>query len=157
MLKVYNYDIVCQEIPDEITLALNISGCPNRCKGCHSPWLWEDTGEPLDEELLTEIIDEYRNDISCVCFMGGDANPLIINELAEYIKLSYKDVKTGWYSGREELPSEIELKNFDFIKLGPYKEELGALRSAATNQKFYKILNGSELHQIQFAPKNAPL
>ena len=27
---------VLQEVPGEISLALSISGCPLRCKGCHS-------------------------------------------------------------------------------------------------------------------------
>ena len=39
MLKYAGYDIVFQEIPDEVTLALNLSGCPNGCPGCHSPHL----------------------------------------------------------------------------------------------------------------------
>ena len=47
MLKFYNYDIVCQEIPDEVTLAINITGCPIHCPGCHSTWLWEDCGDVL--------------------------------------------------------------------------------------------------------------
>ena len=55
MLKCYSYDIVCQEIPDEISLAVNISCCPNRCPGCHSPWLWEDAGEPMTEEFLEAL------------------------------------------------------------------------------------------------------
>lgn len=155
MLRVYNYDIVCQEIPDEITLALNISGCPNRCKGCHSPWLWEDKGLPLEKESLSEIINKYVEDLSCVCFMGGDAEPLSINLLASFVRDNYKELKTGWYSGREALPKEIELKNFDFIKLGSYKEDLGALRSPTTNQRFYKVLNNSELQRVIFPQKNA--
>ncbi len=53
MLKFYNYDVVCQEIPDEVTLAVNITGCPNRCEGCHSPWLWEDGGEVLCDAKKT--------------------------------------------------------------------------------------------------------
>ncbi len=53
MLKFYNYDVVCQEIPDEVTLAVNITGCPNRCEGCHSPWLWEDGGEVLCDAVET--------------------------------------------------------------------------------------------------------
>ena len=36
MLKYVNTGIVFQEIPDEVTLAVNISGCPCRCHGCHS-------------------------------------------------------------------------------------------------------------------------
>ena len=44
MLKYVNTDIVFQEIPDEVTLAVNISNCPCRCPGCHSEYLWEDVG-----------------------------------------------------------------------------------------------------------------
>ena len=36
MLKYVNTAVVFQEIPDEVTLAINISGCPCRCPGCHS-------------------------------------------------------------------------------------------------------------------------
>ena len=39
MLKYYNYDIVFQEYPDEVTLAINLTMCPNRCVGCHSAYL----------------------------------------------------------------------------------------------------------------------
>ena len=35
MLKYVNTGIVFQEIPDEVTLAINISGCPCHCPGCH--------------------------------------------------------------------------------------------------------------------------
>ena len=53
----------------------------------------------------------------------------------------------GGYSGRQELSKDIELSNFDFIKLGPYKEEFGPLNSKTTNQRFYKV-NGKELIDI---------
>ena len=36
MLRYTNTDIVFQELPDEVTLAVNLSGCPCRCPGCHS-------------------------------------------------------------------------------------------------------------------------
>ena len=71
MLKFAGYDIVFQEIPDEVTLAISISGCPNRCPGCHSPQLREDIGEPLTEETLTALLERYRGAITCVCLMGG--------------------------------------------------------------------------------------
>ena len=38
MLKYANFDIVFQEVPDEVTLAINISNCPNQCVGCHSKY-----------------------------------------------------------------------------------------------------------------------
>ena len=36
MLKYVDSQITFREIPDEITLCINISNCPFRCKGCHS-------------------------------------------------------------------------------------------------------------------------
>lgn len=52
-------------------------------------------------------------------------------------------IKIGWYSGRQELSKEIDLNNFDFIKLGPYLEEYGPLNYKTTNQKFYKVVHTS--------------
>ena len=56
MLRLASFDVVFQEIPGEVTLALNLSGCPNRCAGCHSPHLWEEVGEPLDDNLLNSLL-----------------------------------------------------------------------------------------------------
>ena len=47
-LKYINYDIVFQEVPNEISLVFNISGCPHKCEGCHSKYLWEYTGNLID-------------------------------------------------------------------------------------------------------------
>ena len=141
MLKYVDTKIVFQEIPDEITLAINISGCPCNCKGCHSSYLAKDIGEPLDLQHLTNLIDSNKG-ISCVCIMGGDANPSEVDDIAQDIKEYYPELKVGWYSGRQELSKDIELGNFDYIKLGPYKEEFGPLNSKTTNQRFYKVSNG---------------
>lgn len=141
MLKYVDTKIVFQEIPDEITLAINISGCPCNCKGCHSSYLAKDIGEPLDLQHLTNLIDSNKG-ISCVCIMGGDANPSEVDDIAQDIKEYYPELKVGWYSGRQELSKDIELGNFDYIKLGPYIEEFGPLNSKTTNQRFYKVSNG---------------
>jgi len=143
MLRYTDYDIVFQEVPDEITLAINISNCPNRCKGCHSPYLLKDIGEPLTEENLTVLLRKYGKAITCVCFMGGDASPADIEQLAEYLhRQTVAPVKVGWYSGKSELSPAIDLDFFEYIKLGPYIEYLGGLKSPATNQRFYRIENG---------------
>lgn len=154
-MKCFNYDIVCQEIPEEITLALNISGCPNKCPGCHSPWLAGDGGVSLNENFLDLLIDKYMSGITCVCFMGGDQDPAEINRLASYIKEKYPLLKTAWYSGLADLSVDIDVVNFDYIKIGPYIEERGGLRSPDTNQKFYRVRQGKELELIRFAPKNS--
>ena len=146
MLKYVDTKVVFAEIPDEITLAINISGCPCNCKGCHSSYLAGDMGEPLDLQHLTNLIDSNKG-ITCVGLMGGDANPSEVDDIAQDIKEYYPELKVGWYSGRQELSKDIELSNFDFIKLGPYKEEFGPLNSKTTNQRFYKV-NGKELVDI---------
>lgn len=85
MLRYTDYDIVFQEIPDEVTLAINISNCPNRCKGCHSAYLMEDVGDLLTEESLSALLQKYGSAATCVCFMGGDAEPMEVERLARFI------------------------------------------------------------------------
>ena len=149
MLKCYSYDIVCQEIPDEITLAVNISCCPNRCPGCHSPWLWEDIGEPLTEELLSGLMDRYAAAITCFCFMGGDADPAQIMRLSGLIRQKWPQVKTAWYSGRKTLPENFDPVVLDYLKLGPYIAEAGGLKSPKTNQKLYRLHQDGSREEIR--------
>ena len=139
-LKVASFDIVFQEIPGEVTLALSLSGCPCHCPGCHSPHLWEDTGEILNEELLDDLINRYKGLITCVALMGGDQAPEEVERLAGYIKTQFS-IKTAWYSGRPATPEtsfNFQLSTFNFIKFGPYIESLGGLKSEKTNQRLYK-------------------
>ena len=132
MLKVASFDIVFQEIPGEVTLALNLSNCPCHCPGCHSPHLAEDIGEELNEELLSGLLARYGSMITCVAFMGGDANPEEVAQWAHRVR----PLRTAWYSGRMNMPQDD--KAFDFVKLGPYIESLGGLKSEKTNQRLYK-------------------
>ncbi|MDR1601798.1 MAG: anaerobic ribonucleoside-triphosphate reductase activating protein [Tannerella sp.] len=143
MLRYVNFDIVFQEIPGEVTLAVNLSNCPNRCKGCHSPHLQGDAGETLDEKTLFAWLETYGNAITCVCFMGGDAEPREVCRLAGFVRRQ-KDgnIKTGWYSGKAAMPAGISLSDFDYIKLGAYIEDLGGLNAPTTNQRFYRIEKG---------------
>lgn len=153
MLKYLNTQVTFAEVPDEITLCINITGCKNGCKNCHSPYLAEDIGTPLDEDSLVELLLNNKG-ITCIAFMGGDSDPEYINWLASIMRDmndsepgNWADVKIAWYSGRQELSKDINLEYFDYIKLGPYKEEFGPLNSRTTNQRFYKV-NGKELVDI---------
>ena len=152
MLKYVNYDITFQEIPDEITLCINISNCPCHCKGCHSEFLWEDKGISLTTEELDRLI-EKNDGITTVCFMGGDSEPQTIQDLAEYVH-EIKLLKVGWYSGRDSYYKNINFNYFDYIKLGHYDEELGGLNKKTTNQRLYKlkhkIFESDGVEQIDF-------
>ena len=134
------------EIPDEITLCINISNCPNKCEECHSPWLQKNIGIELNNYELYDIINK-NSGISCVCFMGGDSNPEEINDLA--IKIKSKNLKVGWYSGNSEISDKINIKNFDYIKIGPYLKDKGPLSDKNTNQKMYEIIHFTGMNSLK--------
>ena len=148
MLKYVNTGVVFQEIPDEVTLAINISNCPCRCPGCHSHYLWENTGEPLTPEAIDDFIRQYGRNITCLAMMGGDAEPTEVNRLAQYIRQHHAAYKVAWYSGRIRIPSIICTTDFDYIKIGPYIQHLGPLSNRATNQRLYRIQPDGTMQDI---------
>lgn len=149
MLKYVDTKVTFSEVPDEITLCINITGCKNGCKNCHSSYLAQDIGNPLNKLVLSKLLEDNKG-ISCVSFMGGDSDVTHIVALASWVK-THTNLKVAWYSGRQELADIVakQLQWFDFIKLGPYIEELGPLNSRTTNQRFYKV-NGKELIDITY-------
>lgn len=148
VLKYVNTGIVFQEIPDEVTLAINISNCPCHCPGCHSQYLWMDVGEPLTTAIIERFIHDYGSEITCICLMGGDAEPESVNGLAKFIHREYPKYKVGWYSGRSVISSRIRKSDFDYIKLGPYIAHLGCLKDRTTNQRLYKRVMGEDFIDI---------
>ena len=148
MLKYVNTGVVFQEIPDEVTLSINISNCPCRCPGCHSKYLWGDIGTPLTSDEIDSFVHKCSNVITCICFMGGDAEPYDVANLAMHVKHKYKDIKTAWYSGKNELPDAFHAETFDYIKTGRYEAALGALDSRTTNQRMIKRLADGRVKDI---------
>ena len=134
-MKYLDTMVTFSEFPDEIALCINITNCPFHCPGCHSPELWKDVGKPLTQRSLERLISE-NNGITCVGFMGGD--PEIVNLLAQVVHKHYLNV--GWYWGGVEIPTNINLANFEYIKIGPYIKELGPLDNPKTNQRMYEIV-----------------
>ncbi len=140
MLKYVDYDIVFQEIPDHTTLAVNLSCCPNRCAGCHSPHLWEDAGEELTDGAVGGLLERYGGLVTCFCLMGGDNDPQAVQRVCRLVRrLTSGRVATAWYSGRQELPAGFDLGVLDYLKLGPWIEARGTLRDPSTNQRLYRL------------------
>jgi anaerobic ribonucleoside-triphosphate reductase activating protein len=150
MIKYVNTEVVFQEIPDETTLAINLSGCPCHCPGCHSSYLWDDIGEPLTAEALEALIQANDGMVTCVSLMGGDADPDAVDRLALWLRNHHPDIKTAWYSGRIRLARGIDKNHFDYIKLGPYIRHLGALKDKTTNQRLYKRVAEDRFEDITY-------
>lgn len=139
MVRYHNFDIVFAEVPGEVTLAINLTRCPNRCPGCHSPHLQLDAGPALDTAELQALLDRYGSAITCVAFLGGDAEPLEVAALAAFVRQAHPRLRTAWYSGRERLPEALDPTVFDYLKLGPWIESRGPLSAPGTNQRFYRV------------------
>ena len=127
--------VVLEEIPDMVTLAVDISNCQGRCIGCHSPFLQTDVGEELTVGIIDSLVaDNYG--VNCFAFMGeGNDLPALLS-LAAHVRS--KGLAAALYSGRSEVEEEI-WKSFDYVKVGPYIESLGPLNSRTTNQRLYHV------------------
>jgi len=135
MLKFTTTQVTFSEIPDQISLCINLSNCPYHCPACHSKELWGDIGEPLRVGKLIDLIEANKG-ITCVCFMGGDSDLEELYNLFKFIPMLYKDLKIAWYTGREDVPKD--LPEINYLKIGPYKEECGPINIKTTNQRMFE-------------------
>lgn len=141
-----NVDVVFQEVPNEISLAFSMAGCPFRCVGCHSPELWtEQKGKNLTLEVLESYLQQYNNLITCVLFMGGEWKPdgllTLIDKANEY------GLKTCLYTGADSVPDKLMAK-LNYLKTGQWLEQLGGLSSPTTNQTFINVKTGENLAHL---------
>lgn len=137
-MKYVDYFITFQEVPDEVSLVFTIPNCQYRCKGCHSPWLADDVGKDI-ASVLTDLLHKYKDSVTCVCFMGEGNSP---GELALAMMMCRKHgYKVCLYSGGSVFDDVKSLEYFkpDYLKIGPYIEELGGLDNPMTNQRFYEL------------------
>lgn len=155
-LKYAGYDIVFQEVPGEISLAINITNCPYHCSECHSSYLANDFGDFVDDDI-DKLLDKHSSLITCVCFMGGDQAMDDLKFLLEKVKA--QGLKTCVYSGAEDVSIfKTILHLLDYLKIGPYIKTLGGLDSSTTNQKFFRVANGEicDLMNDRFVKKTHP-
>lgn len=145
----YDFHVVMQEVPGEISLCFTISGCPLRCDGCHSPFLWkEGSGSKISKKAYSDILHRYFGFATCVVFMGGEWHP---EELVFYLKYAKEQgYKTCLYTGLDKVNQKI-LDHLTYIKTGPWMAELGGLSSKTTNQKFIEVKTNRVLNHL-FSP-----
>jgi anaerobic ribonucleoside-triphosphate reductase activating protein len=139
----FNDHVVLQEVPGEISICFNIAGCPLNCPGCS----WKNAGMPpmeLTREIYEGILDKNRGLATCVAFMGGEWKR---GELIALLAVARaKGFKTCLYSGRNSVDVDV-LQLLDFIKLGPWRADMGGLDDPNTNQAFFRIERQNHLFQ----------
>lgn len=128
-------DIVLEEIPDKVTLAVEISNCRGSCIGCHSPFLKQDIGVELTPDAVDRLIADNFG-VNCFLLLGEGKDPEALLRIAEHLRVHHPDLERAVYSGRPEVEPEIYAA-FDYVKVGPYVAELGPLNERTTNQRLY--------------------
>lgn len=127
--------VVLEEIPDRVTLAVEISNCQGACVGCHSPWLKTDVGEPLTEEVMDALIADNFG-VNCFLLLGEGKDPEAVLRLAAHLRAKHPLIESAIYSGRAQVEDEL-FDAFDYVKVGPYMAEYGPLNKETTNQRLY--------------------
>ena len=130
--------VVLEEIPDRVSLAVDISNCRGNCNGCHSPFLKKDIGRELTPEVIDALVAGNFG-VNCFLFLGEGRDPETLLDLADHVRS--KGLLAAVYSGREEV-EDIFWNHFDYIKLGPYRPECGPLNSPSTNQRLFALVDG---------------
>lgn len=128
-------DIVLEEIPGKIALAVEISSCKGNCIGCHSPFLREDIGDELTGETIDTLIADNFG-INCFLFLGEGSDPEALRALARHLRSAHPRLSTALYSGRDRVEDDI-FELFDYVKVGPYIPSRGPLNDTNTNQRMY--------------------
>ena len=137
--------VVIEEIPDRVTLAVDISNCQGNCVGCHSPFLKDDIGEPLTEEVIDGLLAANFG-VDCFLFLGEGKDLPRLLELASHVRS--KGLLAALYSGRREIEPAL-YEAFDYVKTGPYIEKYGPLNNPMTNQRLYRIRRGPDGKQVR--------
>ena len=145
-MRYYNVQVVFQEVPGEISICFSICGCPLRCNGCHSPYLWKDgNGHLLSPEFYKGILNKYSGLATCVLFMGGEWHE---DELVSYLSLAREmEFKTCLYTG-EDAVSQMIMNELTWIKTGRWIPALGGLDRITTNQKFIKVSTNKTFNHL---------
>ncbi len=127
--------VVIEEIPDRVTLAVDISNCQGNCIGCHSPFLKTDVGEELTEEIIDRLVaDNYG--VNCFLFLGEGNDQESLVRLADHVR--GMGLEVALYSGRKDVEKALYM-TFDYVKIGPYMGHFGPLNSRTTNQRLYRV------------------
>lgn len=151
MLHYTEFCISHMEVPNEVALCIYISGCKNKCPECHYPELQRPDYGELVSEYFKQILDLYHEYTTCVCFMGeGEESEDSRKELLSYVKECHKrGYRCCLYSGRD-VELEEWMRDFDYIKLGSYQKDRGALSEMTTNQRMWMRTRQGSFEDITY-------
>lgn len=140
-MRIAKIDIAFNDA-DDVSINVWLPGCKLNCKGCFTPDLKKfNAGFDVPMNEVLDRVKERMELTKIVCLIGG--NPPDHENILELTKRIKELGATVWmFSGYEfeKIKNEEWVRYCDYIKAGPYMEELQSkdYRYASTNQKLYK-------------------
>jgi anaerobic ribonucleoside-triphosphate reductase activating protein len=147
-MNVYRITTSFIEVPGELSVILSITGCPMRCKNCHSKELWDsNNGQEITKFEFNELLKKYKGIATCITFFGGEWHK---EEFLEFLRMAVlSGFKTCLFTGLTNVPNTIK-ELLTYLKTGPYIESLGGLESENTNQKLVNLKTNTDItHQFR--------
>lgn len=145
LVPVYSTGVTMNEVPDHLAFYIEFGNCKQKCKGCHSPHLWESVANPMSiEELEILARDAVSKGANAIVLMGGTTNGIPYLHLLRVIDTLSQIAPVCLYSGSDDYEHDMLIAittGLTWLKTGSYKETKGGLMSAETNQKFLRKEN----------------
>ena len=83
-------DVVLEEVPDRVTLAVEIPNCQGSCPGCHSSFLKLDLGKELTAAEADRLVEDNFG-VNCFLFLGEGNDHEALMKLAAHLRAAHPD------------------------------------------------------------------
>lgn len=145
LIPVYSTGVTMNEVPDHLAFYIEMGNCKQKCKGCHSPHLWNTVNNPMSiEELEVLAYDAINKGANAIVLMGGTTNGIPYPHLVRLIYKLSQIAPVCLYSGSDDYERDMLIAittRLTWLKTGSYQETKGGLMSTETNQKFLRKEN----------------
>lgn len=145
LIPVYSTGVTMNEVPDHLAFYIEMGNCKQKCKGCHSPHLWNIVNNPMSiEELEVLAYDAINKGANAIVLMGGTTNDIPYPHLVRLIDKLSQIAPVCLYSGSDDYEQDMLIAittRLTWLKTGSYQETKGGLMSTETNQKFLRKEN----------------
>ena len=138
---------------DGVRVSLFVSGCRNRCKGCHNPEAWDFSyGQQFTNETEDEIIEALRPSwIQGLSVLGGEPceeeNEPVLIPFLKRVKRECPNSDTWLFSGYtyEILQGSEILQYVDVLVDGPFlleQKDISLQFRGSRNQRILRLKGG---------------
>jgi anaerobic ribonucleoside-triphosphate reductase activating protein len=99
----------------------------------------------MTPDLLAQRAQRYTGLLTAVVFLGGEWHPEALSDCLQ--KARSLGLVTCLYTGMEDVDASLKT-HLDYLKVGPWRRDLGGLDSPSTNQRYIDLRSGRILNHM---------